>query len=211
MAKKQTTAKAGATAKKKAAAKKPSAGTKKKAAPATAAKPAAAGKPAAAPATVRTLPAETPKRRETLDAIVAIARELDDAGLDLLLEQAKVVKTKGQIEQFNRELNVSAHRAAAARKQASRPDYRVAIERTKDNFFIIQLDTARIFFNLEEMRTIVRICQTAADARLGARKLYRWFSEERSDLLVDASIRSETNPYLGELYDLVISTYTVKK
>jgi hypothetical protein len=127
-----------------------------------------------------------------------------------LLEQAQVVRYKGQIEEFNRQLNTAATKAAKARREASRPDYSVAIERNEDDFFIIQMDSARIFFNIQEMREITRICHRAKNEYAGARFLFRWFEQERGDLLVDTGINSERSPYLYELYDLIINTYKVK-
>jgi hypothetical protein len=154
--------------------------------------------------------AQSAKRQEIIGEINEIAEGLDDASLALLLEQAQVVRYKGQIEEFNRQLNSAAGRAAQARREASRPDYSVAIERNEDNFFIIQMDSARIFFNIQEMRELTKICHRAKDEYAGARLLFRWFDKERSDLLADAGINTERSPYLYELYDLIVNTYKVK-
>jgi len=143
--------------------------------------------------------------------IVEIAQRVDESGLRILLDAARAVETKGKIEKFNRELNVSAQRAASRRRELARPEYQVQIERTKDDFFIIQLDVQRVFFNRQEMREITRLCHAAKDAADGARRMFRWFEKERSDLLADAGINSERNPYLIELYHVVVSTYTVKQ
>lgn len=148
-------------------------------------------------------------REQIIAEVVEIARELDDAGLDLLLEQAKVVRYKGQIEEFNRQLNTAAAKAADRRRAANTPDYRVAIERN-DDYFIIQMDDQRIFFNLDEMRELTRISHKAKDPAAGARLLFRWFEAERSDLLADAGINSARSPYLFELYEIIVSTYKVK-
>ena len=156
------------------------------------------------------VPESTPEREALLVQIVQIAKRLSDDGLELLHEQAKVVEYKGKIEAFNAQLNVAKAEAVEARREASNPDYRVSIERTEDDFFLIQLDDIRVFFNLDEMRAITKTCHRAKDAAAGARMLYRWFEQERSDLLADAGINSNRNPYLGELYDLVLSTYKVK-
>ncbi len=153
---------------------------------------------------------ETPHRREVLSQIVEIAERLEDDGLELLLEQAKVVEYKGKIERFNRRLNVAAREAIEARREAGRPSYDVEIERTDDDFFIIQLDDERIFFNINEMRELTRICHKAKDRAAATRVLFRWFEEERSDLLADAGINSNRSPYLAGLYELIISRYKVR-
>jgi len=147
---------------------------------------------------------------EIVTEIVGIAQRIDDAGLQTLLNAARAVDMKGKIEKFNRELNVVAEKASRRRRELNAPEYRVRIERTEDDFFVIQLDTARVFFNRQEMREITRRCHAAKDAPDAARRMYRWFEKERSDLLTDAGINSERNPYLIDLYEQVISTYKVK-
>ncbi len=147
---------------------------------------------------------------EIVREIVGIAERIDESGLETLLNAARAVDMKGKIEQFNRELNVVADKAARRRRELNAPEYRVQIERTKDDFFIIQLDTARIFFNRQEMREITHRCHAAKNAPDAARRMYRWFEKERSDLLTDAGINSERNPYLIDLYEQVIRTYKVK-
>ena len=155
------------------------------------------------------VPQPTEHRNELIEEIVSIAERLEDDGLELLLEQAKVVEYKGKIEQFNRRLNVAAHQAIEARREAGRPDYHVTVERTEDDFFVIQLDDARVFFNRNEMRELTRICHKAKDEAAGARNLFRWFERERSDLLADTGIASNRSPYLRNLYELIVNTYKV--
>ncbi len=157
------------------------------------------------------LPEPTPEREALIANIVEIAKRLSGQGLELLQEQAKVVEYKDKIEAFNAQLNVAKAEALEARRKASAPNYSVTIERTEDDFFLIQLDDVRVFFNLEEMRALTRTCHRAKDPAAGSRMLYRWFESERSDLLSDAGINSNRNPYLGELYDLITSTYTVRE
>ena len=152
----------------------------------------------------------TQHRTQVLAEIVAIAEGLEDDGLELLLQQAKVVEYKGKIERFNRRLNVAAHEAIEARRAAGRPNYHVSVERTEDDFFIIQLDDVRVFFNIGEMRELTRICHKAADASAAARRLFQWFEEERSDLLADAGINSTRSPYLAGIYDIIVTTYKVR-
>ena len=148
--------------------------------------------------------------RDAMKEVVQIAEGLDEANFQKLVDAAHALKTKGTIEKFNRELNVAADKAARRRREASAPDYRVSIERTADDFFIIQLDAVRIFFNKQEMREITRHCHAATNARDAARRLFKWFERERSDLLSDAGINSDKNPYLLDLYEKVISTYKLK-
>ena len=154
---------------------------------------------------------QTNTRARTINEIVSIAETLDDECLKLLLERAKIIDTKGKIERFNRELHSAVEKAAKARRQAARPAYSVEVERTEDDFFIIQMDMIRVFFNRTEMRELTRICHAAKSEMVGARKLFAWFEKERSDLLSDAGINTERSPYLTNLYQVIVSTYKVKK
>ncbi len=191
--------------------KKPSSdGNTPKSAPAARKAPARPADPPSTSTPVELGDAQGGDRAATIAEIVEIAEGLDDAGLALLLKQAQVVRYKGQIEEFNRQLNSAAGRAAQARRDANRPDYAVDIERTPDDFFIIKMDSARVFFNRGELRELTKICHKVANARTGAKRLFRWFEEERSDLLADAGINSDSSPYLTELYELIVSTYKVK-
>ena len=157
------------------------------------------------------VPAPSEHRTEILSEIVSIAQRLEDDNLELLLEQAKVVEYKGKIEKFNRRINVAAREAIDARRQAAEPDYHVHIERTEDDFFIIVLDDARVFFNINELRALTKICHKAKDVSAAKRMLFRWFEEERSDLLADTGISSNRNPYLSELYEVIVGTYKVRE
>lgn len=147
---------------------------------------------------------------EVVREISEIAGRIDDAGRQALLNAARALETKGKIEQFNRELNVVAEKAAKRRRELTAPEYRVQIEQTQGDFFVIQLDAVRVFFNREEMRAITRLCHAATGSADGARRMFRWFEKERSDLLSDAGINSDRNPYLIDLYEQVVTTYKVK-
>jgi hypothetical protein len=147
---------------------------------------------------------------EVVREIAGIAARVSDADRAALLNAARALETKGKIQEFNREMNVAAERAAKRRRELTAPEYRILLERTEDDFFIIQLDDARVFFNKGEMREITRICHAASSPADGARRLFKWFENERSDLLTDAGINTHRNPYLIGLHEQVVHTYTLK-
>ncbi|MCK4515973.1 MAG: hypothetical protein KAU31_11985, partial [Spirochaetaceae bacterium] len=62
---------------------------------------------------------------EIVREIVGIAERIDESGLETLLNAARAVDMKGKIEQFNRELNVVADKAARRRRELNAPEYRV--------------------------------------------------------------------------------------
>lgn len=147
---------------------------------------------------------------EIVREIVGIAERLDGEGLEQLMRTAQALETKGKIERFNRDLNVAAEKAAQVRRDLTAPEYQVDVEETPEGFFVIQFDHVRVFFNRQELRAITRLCHAARDAADGARRMFRWFEKERGDLLADAGIDSDRNPYLIGLYEVIVTTYTVR-
>jgi hypothetical protein len=149
-------------------------------------------------------------REDFLEELMEIARDLDEVSLGVLKHQAAMLRARGKIKDFSQNMNVAVEEATRRRRQAARPAFDVRIEHNEDDFFIIQLDDVRVFFNRSEMRELTRIAHAAADRAGGAKRLFRWFEKERQDLLNDAGIAQAGNPYLLNLYDLIITTYKVK-
>lgn len=148
-------------------------------------------------------------RGEFLAELMEIAQELDEVSLGVLKQQAAMLRARSKVQDFSRTMNQAVEEATRRRKAAARPAYDVMIERNDDDFFIIQLDTTRVFFNRAEMRELTRIAHAAAGPDAGAMRLFRWFTKERKDLLNDAGITEANNPYLLNLYQVIVTTYKV--
>lgn len=88
------------------------------------------------------------------------------------------------------------------------PDVASIEEGGGGNHFIIILHRHRCFFARDEMKNVVRLCHAAqgrADAQV---RLYAWFSRERSDVVRNGRLTGSGDEQLGQVYDLIVSTYT---
>jgi hypothetical protein len=61
-----------------------------------------------------------------------------------------------------------------------------------------------------DFRGMVRVCQSPDSITDVTRRLYRWLSKERSDILLDCKIKSSTDPLLAALVKMIKSKYKVK-
>ncbi len=84
------------------------------------------------------------------------------------------------------------------------------VEREGGHFFII-IGGYHIYFDREEMRSMVRLCHAAGDEADASRRLYRWLSDNRRDLLIDGQVSGSADPRLARLYRHLVSTYRVKE
>lgn len=153
-------------------------------APAPAARQAAPAKPAAAKA----------RRAALLKELKALLDELDEEGLDFLLEQAQVHRYNMEVERLNE---------AQERRRGGRPSP-LRVERSEDGqtYHIVSEEHYKMFTS-EEMLALVRIAHANADRAEGARGLYRWLSRERSDALADLGFKGPGSPGLADLAELL--------
>lgn len=168
---------------------------------------------AAAPAAVEgpTAPAKPAKpaaakarRAALLNELKALLDELDEEGLDFLLEQAQVHRYNMEV----RRLNEAQERRRAGRPSASgaaapRPSP-LRVERSEDGqtYHIVSEEHYKMF-TAEEMLALVRIAHANADPAEGARGLYRWLARERSDALADLGLKGPGSPGLADLAELL--------
>ena len=151
------------------------------------------------------------KREVLIENLMKMVRDIDEEGLVFLTKQANVLLYNMRVEEINKSLNDVEEGKAGKRKGAQTGRYAVDIEEKNngEHFFII-MNNSRVFFIREEMRSIVKICHASKDERDASQRLYRWFSQNRKDLLIDGGIESSKNPTLENLYKKLVSTYRVK-
>ena len=89
--------------------------------------------------------------------------------------------------------------------------HEVKIEKLDPNFFNIYVGKSRIFFNREELRSLVKICHASGTISEATTRLFRWFERERKDFLNDTGIERSGAPILVELYNLIVRTYQAKE
>jgi hypothetical protein len=86
----------------------------------------------------------------------------------------------------------------------------VTVNEMSGGTFVIVAGTARLFFTLDEMRALVKICHIAGSETDASAKLFSWFSAHRTDVLKEVPIKINKDPILGFIYQYLISHYAVK-
>jgi hypothetical protein len=180
----------------------------------------AAKKKGAAPAKSggKKSPAKT-RTEELRFQLGKIIKELDDEGLAFLIKQGMVLRHNQQVDEIQKSLarakdapktGAKAKKAAPARTGADKNSMEI-VEGEKSSHFIFVINNYRNFFSLEEMRKIVALCHSAADAGDGATRLYSWFKRERVDVINNTAIDGPGDRALITMYKAVISKYAVKR
>lgn len=148
---------------------------------------------------------------ELIKELSDMIKDIDEEGLIFLIQQANVLLYNKRVEEINRKI-AGMKVEKTTRKTTTQPqDYAVDIEETKDGkYFYIILNNSRVFFTLEEMKKLVKICHVSEDERDASERLYNWFSRNRKDLLIDGQIGDSNNPFLANIYSYIINKYKVK-
>ena len=151
------------------------------------------------------------KKEKLIESLIKMLKDIDEEGLIFLTKQANVLLYNMRAEEINKQVNEIYEKNVSQKKEAQGKKYAVAVEEKNDgeHFYII-LNNSRFFFIREEMRSIVKICHASNNGRDASQRLYRWFSQNRKDLLIDGGIKSNKNPYLANIYEKLVSTYKVK-
>jgi hypothetical protein len=160
-------------------------------------------------------------KKELVQTLHDLVSDLDEGGIQFLINQARILIYNKQVEEINRKVADSKTVGQKKKKKTTEaekvtkkpppaPEVEI-VERSDGKHFFIVIRGYRIYFTLDEMKKLVKICHLAGDPADAAHRLYNWFKRFRSDFLVDGGIGSARNPYLYDLYTKLISTYKVRE
>jgi hypothetical protein len=167
-------------------------------------------------------PGRSKTRKSELRGLLAqAAKDLDEGGLEFLLNQANVLVYNMQVERLNdrtrkardagrgpgKRDKAGARKAGAGMSGAG--EVEIVEKEESGNFFIV-VNNFRILFTREEMRSLVKICHAASDERDAGSRLFSWFERNRKDVLIDGGIVSRTHPALQAVHSILVSRYRVK-
>jgi len=141
--------------------------------------------------------------------ITAMLGKMNEDSLRFLKRQAEVLVSAAEYKDVRRQTLDALSRLEKGSNRRPAPN-EVEIVRRDDSFFNIAVRGTRVFFNIDEMRALTKICHSATDAADGANRLFTWFNRERDDFLKDAGIKSAADPALLRLHEIIIATYKVK-
>jgi hypothetical protein len=157
-------------------------------------------------------------REKLLHALNDLISELDEEEMQFLIHQAQVLQYNRQVRERNQRIAASKSTGSKTKsgktdtvleKSPPQPGIEI-VERGEGKHFFIVVRGFRIYFTLDEMRKLVKICHASGDASVAVHRLYNWFKRFRSDFLVDGDIGGATHPALEDLYRKLISTYKVQ-
>ncbi len=141
--------------------------------------------------------------------------DIDENGLKFLIKQAHILQHNMKVEHINSEIQkLTSGKGTENNKKTGVNKEKLTmeiVEADDNSSFIFVINRTRKIFTLEEMRNIVKICHNSKDENDAVRKLYSWFSNKRSDTLIDMGIAGATDPALHTIYNHIINTYTVKE
>jgi hypothetical protein len=151
--------------------------------------------------------------RERLEeALVEAIRQVDEAGLAFLLNQAHVLIHNTQVEKINRELAELDRKNRDARQTlgaAAAPPVRIE-ESDNGKTFFLGLGGTRKVLAMEEIKRLVRICYAAENKSAALRQLYTVLARDRGDILVDAKIGGAGNPLIEGLFHALREKYRLE-
>jgi len=155
---------------------------------------------------------KTSQRERLEKELKGLLKQLDEEGLIFLLKQANIIIHNMQVDKLNKEIVEFEKKKSKKNKSTTKTTQRsntvVTIEEAGNRkSFIITLNNYRKIFSLDEMHKIVVICHAALNKNDASQRLFRWFSQNRRDVLSDAKLGNSANPILQNLYNVIIKTY----
>lgn len=158
------------------------------------------------------------RRAALLKELKSILEELDEEGLDFLLEQAHVHRYNMEVDRLNEaeERREAARAEAPARggkgpaaggpSSARVPPLRIERSQDGETYHVISGGRYKMFA-AEEMLALVRIAHANPDPAEAGRGLFRWMSRERTDALADLGFAGPADPGLAAMAALLRKSF----
>jgi hypothetical protein len=152
------------------------------------------------------------EKRKLYARLNSLIEDLHEEDMEFLVSQAEILdhnrKIKEKIAAGEEHSGLKPEDFELKKPDRSRADI---IEGEGENHFIIAGAGVRKFFDIQEMRKLVKLCHAAADKKDAASRLYNWFDKNRRDYINDAEISGPGDLFLGAIYEKILQTYTVKE
>ncbi len=151
------------------------------------------------------------------EELVALLKEMDNKEISWLLTQAHTIIYNKKVNEVNKaarnlveaknRTGTKAKTGKGSSKPAAPPKIDIEQAGSSSNFNIIAGNT-RLFLNLTELKSMVKIAQANKSAKTGTNALYRWMRRERQDMINDACFSGPGDPQLAEIYTILKDRYT---
>lgn len=147
-----------------------------------------------------------------VDELIKLTNELDEEGINFLIDQANVLKYNNEVDRINADMEkrralVGGNKKKSVTKSPAPQKKSVEINAASDkSSFIMQINNSRKILTREELRTMVAIAHRGEKA-----ELFRWLKKERADILKDSAIKNKDDQTLSLIIELLVSSYKIKK
>ena len=147
--------------------------------------------------------------------LITLLDQLNRDEINWLITQAKTMVYNQKVDEVNIAAQVlleSKKRSGSKKskpKSAPAPDTVDIVQAGGPKNFNILLGNARLFLNLNEIKSLVKIAEAADNPGDGAGRLFRWCRRERNDILIDGGIAGPSDPRLRMIFKILKDRYTV--
>jgi hypothetical protein len=137
-----------------------------------------------------------------VEEIVSILPDLDEEGLVLLLEQARM--RRHTLEEAR-----IICRSAIGSLQEAQTDLKIGRCDDGSTYYVVAGSTWKLF-SADEIAALVRIARNEEAMDKATQGLFRWLHQERRDVLADLHISDAASARLPELFELLRSNFPVR-
>ncbi len=181
----------------------------------------------AAPAKEKRQPATPPKqpnrkstetRKTLITELEALIPQLDEAGLEFLVEQARIHLYNMKVDELNalaQNLTSPPGKTSRKKQQSSEPAahagpvFQIKAGSGGGSYHVSYRGNWKLFSDTE-MLAMVRIVQGPGSQEERAARLFRWLKTERRDVLQDIPFQGTADPLLAEFVTLLQKTFAIR-
>jgi flagellar motility protein MotE (MotC chaperone) len=132
---------------------------------------------------------KTGRRERLVEEIESLLEELSEEDLSFLLRQAAVLVHNKKVDELNERMAFAESENPEAAKTRPERVHKVFFDRAgKRGHFFLQVGNARSIMDEAEVMALVRIAAKAPTQKAAADRLYRWFEENRDDILMESGL-----------------------
>ncbi|WP_304224036.1 hypothetical protein [Gracilinema caldarium] len=157
-------------------------------------------------------------RKALITELEALIPQLDEAGLEFLVEQARIHLYNMKVDELNslaQDLTSPAGTAGRKKPQEAGttpqpgPVFQIKAGSGGGSYHVSYRGNWKLFSDTE-MLAMVRIVQGPGSQEERAARLFRWLKTERLDVLQDIPFQGATDPLLAEFATLLQKTFAIK-
>lgn len=180
----------------------------------------------AAPAKEKRQPATPPKqpnrkstetRKTLITELEELIPQLDEAGLEFLVEQARIHLYNMKVDELNSlAQNIGSPAGKTSRKKTQDPGaarpvpvFQIKAGSGGGSYHVSYQGNWKLFSDTE-MLAMVRIVQGPGSQEERAARLFRWLRTERRDLLQDIPFQGAQDPLFIEFVSLLQKTFAIR-